>query len=231
MFVGGGDGTVRSAASVLSECPVALALLPLGTGNVLARNLGVPLDLEGAVAVAASGTRRRIDLGRLDGRLFTVAAGLGMDAEVLAATGAAAKRRVGASAYVISGLRRLGASPFRVEVHLERAEPFSRLVAAAVICNVAKLPFGVKLDPEGSLDDGLLDLVLIEPNGLAGWPRVALRLLGARSGPGVERFRARDVRVYAEGPHPREVDGDPIESGAALEAVAIPLALEVCAPG
>lgn len=231
VFVGGGDGTIRAAASALAGAAAVLALLPLGTGNVLARNLGVPLDLEAAIAVAASGARRRIDLGNLGGQLFTVAAGLGMDAELLAATGAAAKRRVGPSAYVLSGLRRLGSPPFQVRVQVDGGEPFDRRVAAAVVCNVPRLPFGVSLDPQGSLDDGLLDLVLIEPDGLAGWPLVAMRLLGTRAGRGVERFRGRHIRVVAEGSHAREVDGDPIAAGVELDAWAIPLALSVCAPG
>src|SRR5690606_9623044 len=83
VFACGGDGTVRACLSALAGTDTALAVLPAGTGNLLAKNLGLPLDTASAVGVATAGDRRRIDVGKVDGEVFAVAAGLGFDADLL----------------------------------------------------------------------------------------------------------------------------------------------------
>lgn len=231
VLAGGGDGTVRAVAAGIRGSGAALGILPLGTANVLARNLGIPLDLPSAVRLAVSSRRRRVDLGETGEGIFTVAVGIGFDAQMLAGAVAAARRHLGVPAYVLSGLRHLGDPSFEVELWMDGAPPLRRRVAAVLVSNVPRLPLGITLDPEGRLDDGRLEVVAIQPRGLAGWPKVAAGLLGRRRGRSVERFHVSRVRIRASGSHPREMDGDPIPAGAELSAWVLPGELEVAAPG
>jgi diacylglycerol kinase family enzyme len=114
VLASGGDGTVTACVSGVAGSGIPLGVLPSGTGNLLARNLGVPLDLDGALAVALTGAQQRVDVGFVNGRPFVVMAGLGFDAEMLAGTGEGLKRRAGWAAYVLSALRHLWDRPTRV---------------------------------------------------------------------------------------------------------------------
>lgn len=230
VVAGGGDGTVRAVAAGILGTPAALGILPLGTGNVLARNLGIPQALVPAARVAMGPGRRRIDLGQVDGQVFAVTAGIGFDAILLAGAAAAARSRLGLPAYVVAGLGHLGDPAFAVEVSLDGAPAFRRSVAAVLVSNVPHLRLGITLQESARPDDGLLEVTLVEPRGVLGWPRVAASLLGRRRGRAVERFQASAATVRAAAPVAREVDGDPIAPGPDLSVRVLPLALEVCVP-
>ena len=106
MFVWGGDGTVQRCIDEVAGTNVAVAILPAGTANLLAANLGVPHDLAGAVQVGLHGDRRRLDTGSVNGERFTVMAGAGFDARMISDADRGAKDRLGRAAYVVTGRRR-----------------------------------------------------------------------------------------------------------------------------
>ena len=112
----GGDGTVTACAEGVTGTGVPLAIVPMGTGNLLARNIGLPSGLDEALAVALSGVQQPIDAGRVNGTLFVVMAGLGLDARMLSDTSEPLKKRLGWLAYAISAVRHLGDRPMRVTV-------------------------------------------------------------------------------------------------------------------
>ena len=228
----GGDGTVRSCANELAGTDVPLALLPVGTGNLLARNLGVPLDLEGAVGVAAAGRHRRIDLVDLDGDLYTVMGGCGFDAAVFDETSQRLKANVGWAAYVAAGLKAIrDVRPVPVEVAGDgRAERF--LAVGVVVGNVGRLTGGVPLLPDAEADDGLLHVAVLTPTRARDWAGLVVRVL-ARRDPRpyqMRTFTAREVRLGWPSDISVEVDGDVVEPRRQLSFAVRPAALTVCVP-
>ncbi|MFD7728864.1 diacylglycerol kinase family protein [Kitasatospora phosalacinea] len=236
----GGDGTVTACAETLAGTGATLLVVPCGTGNLLARNLGLPADPETALAAALNGRTRRIDLMRVEGdglpaRAAATMAGMGLDAAVMADTGRALKRRLGWPAYLIAGARHLTDRRFPLTVTVDGAPPVHRQVRTAVVGNVGTLQGGVRLLPDAAPDDGLLDLVLVQPHGPRGWWRALLSLLTGTRRPGpdapLEHFRGRRIELAAERAHPRECDGDPVDEGRTLTLTARPAALLVRVPG
>ncbi|MER6394844.1 diacylglycerol kinase family protein [Kitasatospora sp. NPDC001603] len=236
----GGDGTVTACSHALAGTGVALAIVPCGTGNLLARNLGLPADPARALADALAGGPRRIDLATADGDGITATvvsamAGIGLDAAAMAGTSRRAKNRWGWPAYVPPLLRHLGDRRMRLTVTLDDARPIHRRAAMAVIGNVGALQGGIRLLPGARPDDGLLDLVLVHPRGLAGWPAAAARLLTGRTGAGggsapFEHFQARRIHLTADRDQPRELDGECLPAGRTLRLAVRPGALLVHTP-
>ncbi|WP_425955754.1 diacylglycerol/lipid kinase family protein [Xylanimonas sp. McL0601] len=191
----GGDGTVRAVASAMVGSDVPMAVLPVGTGNLLARNLDVPLaSVEEAMAVVIGGRERHIDVGWArvaetdvgpdgeprpdaatagDTQLFLVIAGLGFDAAMVADADDDLKRRVGWVAYFLAGVRHLHGHRMRVHVSVDHGEPVAARLRSIMIGNCGRLPGGVTLLPNAVIDDGVLDLAAIDTRGgLAGWAQL-----------------------------------------------------------
>ncbi|GAA2348203.1 diacylglycerol kinase family protein [Dactylosporangium salmoneum] len=231
VLVCGGDGTVMAVAGELAGSDVAVALVPSGTGNLLATNLGIPRDVAEAVAVAVAGDRRRIDVGEVEGEgVFTVMAGMGFDAAMVGETPDDAKRRFGWAAYVASGIRNLTRRRMSVRLRLDGGRWLHRRAAAVLVANVGRLQGGIRLFPDAQPDDGELDVAVLTPAHVADWARLAGGVLLARRAAGLETFRARAVEIHATREEPREIDGDVIAPGRRLSARVRPGALTVCVP-
>jgi YegS/Rv2252/BmrU family lipid kinase len=232
VFVVGGDGTVMAAATALASSDIPMAVVPLGTGNLLARNLGIPLDEQQALRVGLSGATRAIDVGAVGDRRFVVMAGLGFDAAMMRDTSEGLKRRMGWLAYVASGSRNLRARSIRITLRIDDGPPRSRQVRSVVVGNVGRLEANIPLLPDAKPDDGLLDVVVIAPRTLLDWTRVVSRVLRGVGGPDglVERFTGRRVLVECDQNQPRQLDGEPIESSTALAISVEPAALKVRVP-
>ena len=177
----GGDGTIMACLGALSGTDVPVALLPLGTGNLLARNLGVPIELDDALAVAVDGEDRRIDLGRVGDQPFAVMAGIGFDAAMMADASEGMKQLAGWPAYVVSGLRHLRDPVMRVQLRIDGGPPLRRSARTVLVGNVGRLQGGLELLPDAAADDGLLDVVVVAPRTLRDWIRLAWRIVSPRS--------------------------------------------------
>jgi YegS/Rv2252/BmrU family lipid kinase len=243
----GGDGTVRACAQALAGTEVPLGIVPLGTANLAARALGIPSGVGGSLATAFGGHERRIDLavagtaagaagagatGGAGGLTFAAMAGIGLDAEVVAATPRPLKRRAGWLAYAATGIAHLPGRGERFTVRLDDDEPLARQARCVVVGNAGLLPGGFTLLPQARLDDGLLDVGILAPAGVAGWLRVAYRVLAGsgRGGPQLERHQARRVEIWAETELSREVDGEVIMPGRSLTVTLLRRALTVRVP-
>ncbi|MGI5447232.1 diacylglycerol kinase family protein [Streptomyces sp. CA-243310] len=247
----GGDGTVRACAEVLAGTDIALAVVPCGTGNLLARNLRLPADPATALDAALCGRTTRIDTGRLSGdRLeparFTVMAGAGLDAAMVRDASDRLKERVGWAAYVVSAVGHLRDPRMRLSIRLDGGAALERRARMVVIGNVGTLQGGLSLLPDARPDSGRLDMVLLDPRGAAGWLVAAGHVMsralpgraaaatgtpaGAVAGGALEYFNAARIDIRFGRPQPRELDGDAVASGSDLTAEVEPGALRLCLP-
>jgi diacylglycerol kinase family enzyme len=159
-------------------------------------------------------------------------AGIGLDAEVVAATPRLLKRRAGWLAYAAAGIAHLPGRGERFTVRLDDDEPLARQARCVVVGNAGLLPGGFALLPRAQLDDGLLDVGILAPAGPGGWLRVAHQVLAGsgRDGRPLERHQARRVEIRAETELPREVDGEVITPGRSLTVTLLRRALTVRVP-
>jgi YegS/Rv2252/BmrU family lipid kinase len=221
----GGDGTVTACAEGLTGTGVPLAILPLGTGNLLARNIGLPADLDEALAVALGATQQPIDAGQVNGRLFVVMAGLGLDAQMLSDASEPLKKRLGWFAYAISAARHLGDRPMRLTISADGGRRRRMRASALIVGNVGWLRGGLPLLPDARPDDGMLDAVVIA-GGLTGWLSALVGiLLRRRAHDGIYRIQFTELRVTLGREEPWELDGEVMGSTRELTVVAQPGAL------
>jgi diacylglycerol kinase family enzyme len=204
----GGDGTVTSCAAGLAGTGVPLAIVPAGTGNLLARNLGLPSEFDEAIVVALGGQDRQIDVGTANGRTFVAMAGLGLDAMMLSSASDAAKRRYGWAAYAYAVLAHLRDRPMRLRVSVDGGPAMRRRAAGLIVGNVGWLRGGIPLLPDAEPDDGRLDVVLLLPRGLAGWLSAALLVLLRRESRQLPRHSFTRLRVDIDREQPWELDGE-----------------------
>ncbi|MBB4141069.1 diacylglycerol/lipid kinase family protein [Microbacterium invictum] len=255
VIVAGGDGTVRTVAEVVYPTGTPVALVPAGTGNLLARNLGLTLsDVEGSVAAAFSGATRAVDIavaevedetGERRTHAFLVMAGIGLDAEMAEHTSAVAKQRLGWLAYVTPIARSVIANRL-IHLHYRVDGGHSRSVRAhtVIVGNCGTLTGNMLLIPAAKVDDGLLDVVMLRPKGRFGWARIGTRLtiqgvahrsrLGRRwlqSAPELQALayaQGRQFDVRFETPHGIELDGDSFGVVARARITVRPAAVRVC---
>jgi YegS/Rv2252/BmrU family lipid kinase len=231
VLASGGDGTVTACADGLAGSGVPLGVLPAGTGNLLARNLGLPLSLDAALAVGIGGADRRLDVGTANGRTFVAMAGLGFDAELLDSTREPLKRRLGWAAYALSGVRHLGERPVRASLRADGGPVLRRRASSVLIGNVGALQGGVTLLPGAEPDDGVLDLLVLTARGLAGWLALATDvLLRRRRTSHLARIAFRDLHVVLDRPQLWELDGEVIGRTRQLRVSVRPGALLVRVP-
>lgn len=244
LLVAGGDGTVREVFEAIMNEPESAALreritvgiLPIGTGNVLARNLKLDLgDMKSAVKRALLGNRHQIDLGLAkiifangDRRemYFSVMAGMGLDAKIMQNTNPKLKRAIGWVAYIDGGLRALPTLFERMTVSVDGREPRKLKLVSLLIGNAGWLPGNISLMPDAKLDDGELDVAAIGPRrfwnwidfwGRVTWANYLLRpnkigrqLMDATANvKTLENLAGAKIRVTPERDVHLQLDGDP----------------------
>ncbi len=227
----GGDGTVTACAEGVAGRNVPLGILPLGTGNLLARNVGLPADWAEALTVALTGAGQPLDSGTVNGRSFVVMAGLGLDARMLQDTSEPLKRRLGWAAYAVSVLRHLRDRPMRVIVAADGGRPRRMRASAVIIGNVGWLRGGLPLMPDARPDDGLLDAVVLNARGLAGWLALAVHVILRRAGSGqLTRIQFSELHLDVDRLQPWELDGEFMGETGQLTVTALPGRLVLLLP-
>ncbi len=258
VIAAGGDGTVRAVAQALRDSSVPMSLLPMGTGNLLARNLGLTLtNIETSIRTAFTGIDHKLDLGiadisRADGETethaFLVMAGLGLDAKMIAKTSPKLKKAVGWLAYLDGGARALPElEPVRLRYSLD-GHPQKQLVAhTLIIGNCGELPGGILLIPDAKPDDGILDIVALKPRGRFGWARVWRKITWengvlrksavgrkiidlTRDVKDVAYFRGGRLAIEVDVPQEFQLDGDEFGQVVTVECWPDPGALTIKLP-
>jgi len=231
VLASGGDGTITACVAGVAGTGVPLGVLPCGTGNLLARNLGLPLDLAAALTVALTGGEKPLDVGVANGVPFVVMAGLGFDAEMLAGASEGLKKRAGWAAYLLSALRHLWDQPVRVVVRADLGPPLRRWASGVIVGNVGALQGNVRLLPDAAPDDGVLNVAILTAWGIVGWlGLVADVLLLRRKTARLTRLTCRELIVETRRPRPWEVDGDVIGTARRLHVTLKPADLLVRVP-
>jgi diacylglycerol kinase family enzyme len=235
VMIAGGDGTVRAVAEVMQGTGIPIALVPIGTGNLLARDVGAPLnDLAACVSTAFSGVDRSVDVGmaELDDEggtrrthAFMVMAGIGLDAEMAENTSTIAKKHLGWFAYVTPIARSLIANKlFHLDYRIDGGRVRAAMAHTVIVGNCGTLTGNMLLIPTAIIDDGLLDVVMMRPTGRFGWARIGTRLTLqglARRSPLSRKLlqqtpdlhslgyvQGRQLEARFDAPHLIELDGD-----------------------
>ncbi|MCG9895496.1 MAG: diacylglycerol kinase family lipid kinase [Fimbriimonadaceae bacterium] len=210
--VWGGDGTANEALPALAGTDAVLAVLPGGTGNDLARHLQTPLEAARAWEALNGGEPRTVDLGRLNDRPFINIVSCGFDAAVGERINRPGRRSGGTFAYIVALVQTLAAfQPLPLKISSEDKPVWEGEAMLCAIANASSYGGGMKVSPQSRLDDGLLDLVILEKIGrgelLRQFPKV---FSGSHlSHPKVHHIRLRSGRLVTGRPTPLLVDGEP----------------------
>jgi diacylglycerol kinase (ATP) len=232
VFVWGGDGMVQRCADVLAGSGAAMAIIPAGTANLFASNLGIPADLEEAVEIGLYGAKRKLDVGRMNGERFCVMAGAGFDARMIRDADGGLKDRVGRAAYIWTGAKNLKVKPFRAHIKVDGASWFNGRASSILLGNVGELFGGVEAFEGARPDDGKLELGVVTAEGLVEWTRtIARTAIGTSSkSPFVHTTQARSVEVKLDRKVLYELDGGDREKVKTLDVEVEPAAITVCVP-
>ncbi len=212
VFTLGGDGTVMEVLAALAHSPVPTGILPGGTGNLVARALSIPMSVPRAVVALSTGATAQVDLGRLsDGRVFAFAAGVGVDATMVGRTSSRSKRWFGVASYVATAVRAsLALDAFTVHATVD-GESFRFRATAVQVANFGSVLHGLlRLGPDISENDGLLDLCVFSPANLSDALRIGWRIVRNDFGtdPAMHFVRGKHIQVDTDPPRPAQADGE-----------------------
>jgi YegS/Rv2252/BmrU family lipid kinase len=231
VFAWGGDGTVRRCIDVLAGTDVSLAVVPAGTANLFATNLGVPIEIEGAVAVGLRGLRRRLDVGCFEQERFGVMAGAGFDAAMIRGADEL-KERMGRAAYLWSGSRELGGDGFGAEIQVDGTDWYEGRATCILFGNLGRIVGGVRVFPDARPDDGMLELGIVTAEGRLQWTRTLARTAigDPNRSPFVRTTKASSVEVALDRKVRYELDGGDRSKVKSFRVGVEERALKVCIP-
>ncbi len=232
VFVWGGDGTVQQCIDAVAGSGAVIAILPAGTANLLATNLGVPTDLTAAVLVGLHGRHRLLDTGSVNGEHFAVMAGAGLDAIMIKEADAGMKDRVGRMAYLWTGAKSLNARRVKAVVTVDGRSFFDGSISCVLVGNVGKVIGGIEAFEGARPDDGLLDLGVVTAKNRLQWARTLGRAALGRTekSPFVETTRGKKFTVRFDRRFPYELDGGARSASKKLRIKVHPSSIAICVP-
>ena len=232
IFVWGGDGTVQRVIDAVAGAPVALAVLPAGTANLFATNLGIPKDLEEAVKIGLNGTRRQLDVGLMNGEHFAVMAGTGLDALMIRDADAGLKDTIGRFAYVWTGAKNVRQSPVKIRVKVDGAVWFKGKASCLLVGNVGNVIGGISAFPDARPDDGRLNVGVVTASGALDWLRTLSRsaMGDVEASPFVVTTAGEVFDIQLGKSLPYELDGGVRKKTKRLKCKVEPGAITVCVP-
>ena len=232
LFVWGGDGTVQRAIDAIAGRPVTLAILPAGTANLLATNLGLPQEIEACVRIGLHGARRVLDVGKVNGERFAVMAGAGLDAMMIRDADAGLKDKVGRIAYVWTGAKSAQLDPVKMRIEVDGKPWFEDKASCVLVGNVGEVLGGLSVFPDAAPDDGVLDLGVVTADGWWEWARTLGRSVvgDVAASPFVQTTSGRSIVVRLDAPMPYQLDGGDRKPTTKLKIKVKPEAITVAVP-
>lgn len=232
LFVWGGDGTVQRSIDAMGGSETPLAILPAGTANLFATNLGIPQDIEQAVMIGLHGDRRKLDVGRFNGERFAVMAGAGFDAAMIGQADGTLKDRFGRAAYVWTGSQNLRVKPFKAKIKVDGAPWYAGAASCILFGNVGRLFGGVEVFHDACPDDGGLELGVVNADGITDWMRAIARTAVGQSerSPLVQATTAKKIKVKLNRKVIYEVDGGDRAAVRSFKVRVEPRAITICVP-
>ena len=232
VFVWGGDGMVQQCADALVGSDATIAILPAGTANLFAHNLGIPQDLAEAVRLGFHGRRRKLDLGLINGEHFAVLGGVGFDADMIRDADGGLKTRLGRAAYLLTAARSVGMEPAKVKIKVDGTRWFAGDATCVLLGNVGTVLGGVQVFDDARPDDGWLDVGVTTAAGPIQWARVLGRVSAGKAdqSPFVRTTRAKRISVKLSAPLAYELDGGARPKTKRIKARVVPAAITVCVP-
>lgn len=236
VLVAGGDGTVRVVCGALANSQATVAIIPSGTGNLLAGNMKIPTDAERALDVALRGRTTAIDILEVtvpghDVEYAAVMCGVGADAAVLNDTNEDLKNQIGVAAYVIGGLSNVKPRPFRASVTVDDDEPLERDASLVMVGNVSDLQAGLTLMPAASAVDGILDVLIASPKNQVELTQLVSAVVTQTKEPAfMDRRTGTRVRIELGNEELYQLDGDVIAKTTELAFTVLPAALQLRVP-
>ncbi|MEP6757864.1 MAG: diacylglycerol kinase family protein [Actinomycetota bacterium] len=233
LFVWGGDGSVQRALDAVAGSGVQVAILPAGTANLFATNMGIPKDLEEAVRVGLHGARRTIDLGKTNGEHFGVMSGAGLDAFMIRdAEAGGLKDRIGSLAYVFSGSKNLSRDPVRMRIEVDGKRWFDDRASCVLVGNVGDVIGGISAFPDAQPDDGVLDIGVITAETGLDWLRTLSRSVVSdpAKSPFIQAATGKSFDIRMKEPLPYEIDGSERGMTRRIKTKVKPQAITVCVP-
>lgn len=219
----GGDGTVMACASALYGRPVPLVIIPYGTGNIIARNLGIPLSIEKALNLSVRGARRTIDLGQTEAGHFVMAAGIGVQADFFAHASTRVKARMGIAAYGVAALSLFGASPDTFTLTLDNRQSVEIMGYGIVVGDLSRFHSARRRWPKAAADDGKFEIVVLKRH-------LALSAVVPIDRFVADWFQCETIEIHSAREHPVMLDGETVAPQRRLTAVCDRHALTVCVP-
>jgi YegS/Rv2252/BmrU family lipid kinase len=232
VFVWGGDGMVQRCMDELAGSDIPIAIVPAGTANLLATNLGIPADIPKAVQIGLHGGRRVLDVGNANGERFAVMAGVGFDALMIRDAGKGLKDKVGEVAYVWTGAKHLRETPMVAKIRVDGAKWFKGKASCVLVGNVGRVIGDMPVFPGATPDDGRLDVGLVTAKGVVEWARTAARVVASQpeASPFVETISAHTVDIKLEDEMAYELDGGERPPTKRLKIEVEPGAITICVP-
>lgn len=214
LVVCGGDGTIMEVLAVVANSSVTIGIVPLGTGNMLVRNLKLPMTIDDAIKIAFTGKRRRVDLGKANGIYYSIAAGIGLDAEVMRAAERELKDKWGFLAYIVSTIKYLHHRSSRYRITLDSKKPFTVKAKTIMVSNMGKIFKDIEIVPNTRAQNGTLQVGIVTAKSLPAWFSVVVHALIGKvhNSPHYDMYTAKKIDIQVLGKKRRfQCDGNSFE--------------------
>jgi diacylglycerol kinase (ATP) len=232
LFIWGGDGMVQRCIDALGDEKPTIAIMPAGTANLLAKNLGIPKDIPAAVRIGLHGARRTLDTGVINGERFAVMAGVGIDALMIRDADSGLKDRVGRLGYIFTGAKHLRDQQTRIKVKIDDTTWFKGKASCVLFGNVGKVLGGMTVFPEAQPDDGSLEIGVVTAKGLMEWGRALGRtMIGDPDGsPFVRTASGKSFDIRLDRKVAYELDGGDRPPTKRIRVSIEPASVSFCVP-